>query len=53
MVWGRARRIAARRATAEAGLPPATLARLQSVKRRVDPHNVFRDNIDLGRLDES
>ncbi|MFC5929385.1 LLM class flavin-dependent oxidoreductase [Cryobacterium melibiosiphilum] len=31
--------------------PPATLERLQAVKSRVDPHNVFRDNINLGQLD--
>ncbi|MDF2443914.1 MAG: hypothetical protein JWR01_2117, partial [Subtercola sp.] len=32
--------------------PPATLERLLAVKRRVDPGNVFRDNVDLGRLAE-
>jgi alkanesulfonate monooxygenase SsuD/methylene tetrahydromethanopterin reductase-like flavin-dependent oxidoreductase (luciferase family)/FAD/FMN-containing dehydrogenase len=30
--------------------PPATLDRLRSIKRRVDPDNFFRDNIDLSKL---
>lgn len=32
--------------------PPPTLDRLRDVKERVDPGNVFRDNVDLSKLDE-
>ncbi|MFF2371998.1 LLM class flavin-dependent oxidoreductase [Agromyces sp. NPDC058110] len=31
----------------EAAFPPATLARLREIKRRVDPDNLFRDNANI------
>ena len=31
----------------EDAFPPATLARLRELKRRVDPGNLFRDNVSV------